>query len=41
MADFFDRLLAETAVERDTLLSIPFVQRGWKGELSLDLSRVP
>lgn len=36
MTDFFDRLLAETEAERNELLSIPFVQHGWKGELSLD-----
>ncbi len=36
MTDFFERLLAETETEREELLSIPFIQHGWKGELSLD-----
>lgn len=36
MTDFFDRLLAETEAERGRLLSIPFIQHGWRGELSLD-----
>ncbi len=36
MTDFFERLLAETEKEREELLSIPFIQHGWKGELSLD-----
>jgi pyrroloquinoline quinone (PQQ) biosynthesis protein C len=36
MTDFFDRLLEETEAEREALLAIPFVQHGWKGELSLD-----
>jgi len=36
MSEFFDRLLAETATERDALLSIPFITHGWRGELSLD-----
>lgn len=36
MTDFFDRLLAETAEERDALMAIPFIRHGWKGELSLD-----
>lgn len=35
MTDFFDRLTRETRQARDGLLSIPFVQHGWKGELSL------
>ncbi len=36
MTDFFERLLAETEKESEELLSIPFIQHGWKGELSLD-----
>lgn len=36
MTDFFEQLLAETEQEREDLLSIPFIQHGWKGELSLD-----
>lgn len=36
MSDFFNRLLAETEAERESLLSIPFVQHGWRGELSLE-----
>lgn len=39
MSDFFERLLAETETERDQLLSIPFVEHGWKGELSLESYR--
>lgn len=35
MTNFFERLLAETGPERNALLSIPFIQHGWKGELSL------
>jgi len=35
MSDFFERLLDETGHEREALLSIPFVQHGWRGELSL------
>ena len=35
MSEFFDRLSAETEPGRNELLSIPFVQHGWKGELSL------
>ncbi|MCB1828719.1 MAG: biliverdin-producing heme oxygenase, partial [Gammaproteobacteria bacterium] len=35
MNDYYDQLLAETKSERDTLLSIPFIQHGWRGELSL------
>jgi pyrroloquinoline quinone (PQQ) biosynthesis protein C len=35
MSDFFDRLLAETETERNALLAIPFIEHGWKGELSL------
>ncbi|MCP5141021.1 MAG: iron-containing redox enzyme family protein [Gammaproteobacteria bacterium] len=34
--NFYDRLLAETAAERDDLLSIPFIRHGWAGELSLE-----
>ena len=33
---FFDRLLSETAAQRDAFLSIPFIQHGWRGELSLE-----
>ncbi|MEJ2575128.1 MAG: iron-containing redox enzyme family protein [Gammaproteobacteria bacterium] len=36
MTDFFDRLRAATEAQRSDLLSIPFVQHGRKGELSLD-----
>ena len=36
MSDFFARLLAETEAERNELLSIPFIQHGSEGELSLD-----
>lgn len=36
MSEFYDRLLAATEAERNDLLSIPFIQHGWKGELSLD-----
>lgn len=36
MSEFFDRLLAETEDERQGLLSIPFIQHGWRGELSLE-----
>ena len=39
MSDFFERLLAETEAERSQLLSIPFVEHGWKGELSLESYR--
>jgi pyrroloquinoline quinone (PQQ) biosynthesis protein C len=39
MSDFFERLLAETEAERNQLLSIPFVEHGWKGELSLQSYR--
>ena len=35
MSDFFDRLLAETESVREDLLSIPFIQYGRRGELSL------
>ena len=35
MNDYYDQLLAATKSERDTLLSIPFIQHGWRGELSL------
>jgi len=35
MSDFFERLLAETEAERNELLSIPFIQHGARGELSL------
>jgi pyrroloquinoline quinone (PQQ) biosynthesis protein C len=35
MTDFYEHLLAETGPERNALLSIPFIQHGWKGELSL------
>jgi thiaminase len=36
MSDFFNRLQAETEAERESLLSISFVQHGWRGELSLE-----
>ncbi|MCB1801202.1 MAG: iron-containing redox enzyme family protein [Gammaproteobacteria bacterium] len=36
MSEFYDRLLADTEAERNELLAIPFIQHGWKGELSLD-----
>lgn len=39
MNDFFERLLGETEAERNALLAIPFVQHGWRGELSLDSYR--
>ncbi len=39
MTEFFDQLMAETATEREQLLSIPFIQAGWKGELALDSYR--
>lgn len=39
MSDFFERLLAETETQRNQLLSIPFVEHGWKGELSQDSYR--
>ncbi|MET0065061.1 MAG: iron-containing redox enzyme family protein [Candidatus Thiodiazotropha sp.] len=35
MSNFFNRLLAETEQEREDLLAIPFVEHGWRGELSL------
>jgi len=35
MKDFYELLLAETRSERDELLAIPFIQHGWRGELSL------
>ncbi|MET0050416.1 MAG: iron-containing redox enzyme family protein [Candidatus Thiodiazotropha sp.] len=35
MSNFFNRLLAETEQEREALLCIPFVEHGWRGELSL------
>lgn len=34
MNNFYERLLAETEAERNELLSIRFIQHGWKGELS-------
>ena len=39
MNDFFNRLLAETETERNELISIPFIQHGWRGELSLESYR--
>lgn len=36
MSDFYQRLLTETEKEREELLAIPFVQHGWRGELSLE-----
>ena len=35
MSDFFNHLLEQTEQERESLLSIPFVVHGWRGELSL------
>ncbi|MET0091688.1 MAG: iron-containing redox enzyme family protein [Candidatus Thiodiazotropha sp.] len=35
MSNFFNRLLAETEQEHEALLCIPFVEHGWRGELSL------
>lgn len=39
MNNFFDRLLAETEPARNALLSIPFIQHGLRGELSLESYR--
>ena len=36
MNDFFDQLNQATAVEREELLSTPFIRHGWQGDLSLD-----
>ena len=36
MSNFFEELLGATEQERDALLSIPFIQHGWRGELSLE-----
>ena len=36
MSDFFEHLLAETEAGRNELLSIPFIQHGGRGELSLE-----
>lgn len=36
MNNFYERLMAETESERTQLLSIPFIQHGGKGELSLE-----
>ncbi len=36
MTDFFEQLHEETSQQRNELLSIPFVQHGAKGELSLE-----
>jgi thiaminase len=36
MSDFFKQLLAETEAERASLLEIPFVQHGARGELALE-----
>lgn len=36
MSDFFEQLLAATEAERNELLSIPFIQHGGRGELSLE-----
>ena len=33
MTDFYTTLLQATAAEREALLAIPFIQRGWRGEL--------
>ena len=35
MSDFYQQLNEATETERNELLAIPFVQHGWKGELSL------
>ncbi|MEJ2610629.1 MAG: iron-containing redox enzyme family protein [Candidatus Thiodiazotropha sp.] len=35
MSDFFNHLLSQTEQERESMLSIPFVVHGWRGELSL------
>lgn len=39
MNDFYDRLLAETSKERNELIASPFIQHGWRGELSLQSYR--
>ena len=39
MNDFYDHLLEQTRTERDELLSIPFIQHGGRGELSLESYR--
>jgi pyrroloquinoline quinone (PQQ) biosynthesis protein C len=39
MNEFFQRLLAETEVERAELLAVPFIRHGWRGELSLESYR--
>ena len=36
MNDFFSQLMEQTQAERESLLSIPFVQRGVRGELALE-----
>ncbi len=36
MSDFFERLMQETEQERASLLEIPFVQHGARGELALE-----
>jgi len=36
MSEFFEQLWAATADERDALLSIPFIQRGQRGELGME-----
>ncbi|MEJ2455993.1 MAG: iron-containing redox enzyme family protein [Candidatus Thiodiazotropha sp.] len=36
MSDFFNQLMEQTQAERESLFSIPFVQRGVQGELSLE-----
>ena len=36
MNDFFSKLMEQTQTERESLLSIPFVQRGVRGELALE-----
>ena len=33
---FYDELIAQTEQERNAMLSIPFIQQGAAGELSLD-----
>jgi thiaminase len=36
MSDFFSQLMEQTQAERESLFSIPFVQRGARGELALE-----
>lgn len=39
MNNFYSQLLAQTEAERNALLAIPFIQHGWRGELSLESYR--